>query len=95
MFSERAAEDMERLNREVYSKETKSGHREEFFEDFGGLSKLEDLLRSDLNDGLSSGEERDGFVFRRASFGDNKMPQRKNRTLLSMIWEERIELYSR
>ena len=83
----RTAEDLQRFNADVYAKEPKSGHRQEFFEDFGGLKAVADLLRTDLTDGLPASEESSDFKARRENFGTNEMPKRKERSLLSMIWE--------
>jgi Ca2+-transporting ATPase len=87
MFHQGVAEALVKLNHDCYAAEYKTGHRAEVFDDYGGLPTLESVLRSDLDDGLSLAEEREDFAARRAEFGTNVMPQRKKRTLLSMIWE--------
>jgi magnesium-transporting ATPase (P-type) len=82
------------FNKAIVNKEPKNGLRAEFFEEFGGILALEDLLQTSLAEGLPDSEaaevingEPAPYHQRREHFGDNNMPERQKRTLISMIWE--------
>ncbi len=75
--------ELQRLNSDLYNAEPRGGKRAAVLGKFGGLEKLAEAVKTDVEDGVPSAE----VEARRTMYGANEMPKRKSKTLLSMIWE--------
>ena len=84
MSAKMTLETLDAFNRDLYSKEGKTGARGTFFESFGGLESLEDSLGTDVDTGLSNTDQ---VKERREQFGSNTMPKPKTKHFFVMMLE--------
>jgi Ca2+-transporting ATPase len=91
-------EKLNKFNKDMYDKENAHGARGVFLYEMGGIEGVEEVLRTDINAGLSADEAKEmhngeaaPFYTRKAKYGDNKMPDPPRKTLLRMIWEHCLD----
>ena len=96
MWSDFSVSDLDAFNESIASKRPETGDRSFCFRDFGGISRLCAVLRTDSVDGLSAEEQSEvneqtgvvaPFFSRKTRFGSNVMPVRKRKSLLAFVWE--------
>ena len=86
------------FNQDLYKLEAKNGGRATYFEQFGGLEALEDVFKTDLENGLPGSEaaemtkgEKTPYTHRKAWWGTNDMPEPKAKPFWKIVWEHCLD----